>query len=35
MDGDLSVLEKGTVLAGNEYIHRSLLTALKGTQKLP
>jgi myo-inositol-1(or 4)-monophosphatase len=29
LDGDLAVLEKGSVLAGNEYIHASLLSAIK------
>jgi myo-inositol-1(or 4)-monophosphatase len=29
LDGDTKVLEKGTVLAGNEYIHASLLSAIK------
>ena len=30
LDGELSVLETGTVLAGNEFIHRGLLSAIKG-----
>jgi myo-inositol-1(or 4)-monophosphatase len=30
LDGDLDVLEKGTILAGNEFVHRSLLSAIKG-----
>lgn len=29
LDGELSVLEKGSVLAGNEFIHRELLSAIK------
>lgn len=29
LDGELSVLEKGSVLAGNEFIHRDLLSAIK------
>jgi myo-inositol-1(or 4)-monophosphatase len=30
LDGELEVLSKGSVLAGNEYIHRGLLAAIKG-----
>src|SRR6185312_5707673 len=30
LDGELSVLESGEVLAGNEFIHRGLLSAIKG-----
>jgi myo-inositol-1(or 4)-monophosphatase len=30
LNGELSVLETGTVLAGNEFIHRGLLSAIKG-----
>jgi myo-inositol-1(or 4)-monophosphatase len=29
LDGELSVLEKGSVLAGNEFVHRELLSAIK------
>jgi myo-inositol-1(or 4)-monophosphatase len=29
LDGDLGILDKGTVLAGNEYIHSGLLSVLK------
>jgi myo-inositol-1(or 4)-monophosphatase len=29
LDGDMKVLEKGSVLAGNEFIHRELLSAIK------
>ena len=29
LDGDTEVLSKGSVLAGNEFIHRELLAAIK------
>jgi myo-inositol-1(or 4)-monophosphatase len=29
LDGDTDVLTKGSVLAGNEYIHGALLAAIK------